>query len=420
VRTPISSWFTTIVIILLVAGLFTRSWLLLSVTLPLIAFIALFATFSAPRLDVLVTRSVDVRRLPEGDVIGVRISIENTGPRIPVLEVLDVLPTDIAVKEGGNHFVSELEMNKKTEFQYKIKCRRKGKYTLGPTIVRSWSLMGTSYHDKIFPSEEIITVTPRSEDIRKLRISPRKTRMWFGQIRSRRAGIGTDFWGIKEYHSGDELRQINWKASARFDRLFCNQFEGERSGDAIIILDARKESDVGLAQESTVESGIRAAVSVAAKILETRNRVGLIIQRDVLDWVYPAYGRKQLFRIIDALVQVRPGGKWPFEHVTWVVSRFFPAQSQVIIITPLIDSKAVDCVVSLCARGHDVLIISPSPLGISEGSKNLPEHISHLTLNMERNNIIRRLRRYANVVDWNTSRPLAAALRVVGPYPGRR
>lgn len=419
-RTPVSSWFTTAVVILLVAGLFTRSWLLLSVTLPLIAFIALFAAFPAPQLNVLVTRSIDIKRLPEGDVVGVRIGIENKGSRILALEVLDVLPTDLEIKEGGNHFVSELDTNTRTEFQYRIKCRRKGKYTLGPTIVRSWGLMGTSYHDRIFPSEEIITVIPRSEDIRKLKISPRKTRMWFGQIRSRRAGIGTDFWGIKEYRSGDELRQINWKASARFDRLFCNQFEGERSGDAIIILDARKESDVGLAHKSTVESGIRAAVSVAAKILETRNRVGLVIQRDVLDWVYPAYGRKQLFRIIDALVQVRPGGKWPFEHVTWVVSRFFPAQSQIIIITPLIDSKAVECVISLCARGHDVLIISPSPLEASGGSRNLPEHISHLTLTMERNSIIRRLRRYANVVDWNTSRPLAAALRVVRPYPGRR
>lgn len=419
-RTPVSSWFTTAIVILLIAGLFTRNWLLLSVTLPLIAFIALFAAFPAPQIDVLVTRSMNIGRVPEGDIIDVCIKVENNGSRIPVLEVFDVLPTDLEVKVGGNHFVSELGMHKTAEFQYKVKCRRKGKYTLGPTIIRSWGLMGTSYHDRTFPSEDIITVIPRSEDIRKLKISPRKTRMWFGQIRSRRAGIGTDFWGIKEYHSGDELRQINWKASARFDRLFCNQFEGERSGDAIIILDARKESDVGLAHKSTVESGIRAAVSVAAKILESRNRVGLVIQRDVLDWVYPAYGRKQLYKIIDALVQVRPGGKWPFEHVTWVVSRFFPTQSQIIIITPLIDSKAVDCVISLCARGHDVLIVSPSPLETSVESKNLPERISHLTLKMERNNIIRRLRRYANVVDWNTSRPLAAALRVVGPYPGRR
>ncbi|MFQ6127683.1 MAG: DUF58 domain-containing protein [Thermoplasmata archaeon] len=419
-RTPLSSWFTTVVIVLLIAGLFTKSWLLLSLTLPLITFITLSVVFSTPQLDVLVTRSLDVKRLPEGDVIEVHIDVENRGPRISMLEVYDVLPVDLSVKEGSNHFVANLATNETSDFKYKIRCERKGKYTIGPTIMRSWSLMATSYHERIFPSEEVVTVIPRSEDIRKLKVSPRKTRMWFGQIRSRRAGIGTDFWGIKEYHSGDELRKINWKASARFDRLFCNQYEGERSGDAIIILDAREESEVGVANKSTVESGIRAAVSVASKILERRNRVGLIIQRDVLDWVYPAYGRKQLFRIIDALVQVRPGGRWPFEHVTWVVSRFFPAQSQIIIITPLIDKKAIDCVISLCARGHDILIISPSPLDIEEGGEGLPEKVARQTLGMERENIIRRLRRYANVVDWNTSKPLAVALRVVGPYPGRR
>ncbi|MFQ6105985.1 MAG: DUF58 domain-containing protein [Thermoplasmata archaeon] len=419
-RTPVSSWFTTIVAILLIVSLFTGNWLLLTLTIPFVTFIALFIIFSAPRLDVGVARGLDSRRLPEGKTIEIYIRLENKGPRISILEVFDVLPADLRVKEGSNHFATKLAPNERRDFFYKVECLRKGRYTIGPTVLRTWSLMGTTYDERILPSWDAITVTPKSEDIRKLKISPRKTRMWFGQVRSRRAGVGTDFWGIKEYYAGDDLRKINWKASARFDKLFCNQFEGERSGDAIIVLDARKESDVGLAQRTTLESGIRAAVSIAAKILETRNRVGLVIQRDVLDWVYPGYGRKQLFRIIDALVRVRPGGRWPFEHVTWVVSRFFPAQSQIIMITPLIDKKAVGCVIDLCARGHDVLIISPSPLEFGEAAKDSPESVARLTLSMERDNIIRRLRRYANVVDWETSRPLAAALKGVRPYPGRR
>lgn len=418
-RTPVSSWLGTTVIILLIAGLFTGSWLLLSLILPIITLIAISAIFSAPELDIVVSRDVGARRLPEGEVIEVHIDLENMGSRVSLLEVYDVLPGDMSVEEGSNHFVTRLAANETVHLRYKVKCGRKGKYRIGPTVLRSWSLLRTSYNERIFPSLDVVTVIPKGEDIRRLKISPRRTRMWFGQIRSRRSGIGTDFWGIKEYHAGDELRKINWKASARLDKLFCNQYEGERSGDAIIVLDARKESDVGLAQRSTVESGIRAAVSVAAKILETRNRVGLIIQRDVLDWVYPGYGRKQLFRIVDALVQVRPGGRWPFEHVTWVVSRFFPMHSQIIMITPLIDKKAVDCVVNLCARGHDILIISPSPLEAVE-IEGLPQRVAHVTLRMERENVIRRLRRYASVVDWDTSRPLAAAMRVVGPYPGRR
>lgn len=417
-RTPTSSWLTTAAVLILIISLFTGSWLLLSLLLPILALIAVSVSTAARPFGITISRQLDAIRLPEGELIEVRLTIDNDGARIPLLEVYDVLPREMVVEEGSDHIVTRVPANGTVNVVYKARGTRKGRYRIGPTVLRTWNSFRTSYEERILTSNEVVTVIPGGEDIRRIKISPRKTRMWFGQIRSRRAGIGTDFWGIKEYHAGDELRKINWKSSARFEKLFVNQYEGERSGDAVIILDARIESDVEVGRKSTVESGIRAAVSVAAKILESRNRAGLIIQRDVLDWVYPAYGRKQLFRIVDALVQVRPGGRWPFEHVTWVISRFFPTHSQVIMITPLIDKKAVDCVVDLCARGHDVLIISPSPL--QEGTKSGPERVAQAILKMERDNTIRNLRRYASVVDWNTSKPLASALRVVGPYPGRR
>ena len=77
------------------------------------------------------------------------------------------------------------------------------------------------------------------ERIEKLKISPRRTRVYSGVIRSRESGAGVEFFGTRAYVPGDPLRHLNWKAGARWDLLITNLFEQERVADVGIILDAR-------------------------------------------------------------------------------------------------------------------------------------------------------------------------------------
>src|SRR5439155_1671090 len=92
---------------------------------------------------------------------------------------------------------------------------------------------------------------------------PRRGRAWYGRVASRQIGAGADFWGVREYTAGDEVRRINWKASARLDRLFTNEYEGERSGDVVIVVDARRESFIGTETDNPIEHGVRAALGIA-------------------------------------------------------------------------------------------------------------------------------------------------------------
>src|SRR5207245_5013562 len=125
------------------------------------------------------------------------------------------------------------------------------------------------------------------------------------------------------------------------------------------------------------------------------------VQRDVLDWVPPACGRKQLYRILDHLTHVRPGGEWPFGHVVWVLSRFFPRDCLVVLISPLRDRAALSGIIGLAARGYDVAIVSPSPLAIEwRLADQLPEHeTAYRILRLERGYLIAQLGRVAQVVD---------------------
>src|SRR5439155_114935 len=201
---------------------------------------------------------------------------------------------------------------------YTARSPVKGDFRIGPVRARSLDPLALGAEDATLPIEARLVLAPAMEDLRRTKLQPRRTRPWYGQVASRQMGAGTDFWGVREYTAGAEVRRINWQASARLDRLLTNEYEGERSGDVVIVVDARRESFIGTETDNPIEHGVRAALGIAEHVLASKNRVGLIVQREVLDWVPPAFGRKQLYRILDHLTHVRPGGEWPFAHVAWV------------------------------------------------------------------------------------------------------
>jgi uncharacterized protein (DUF58 family) len=326
------------------------------------------------------------------------------------------------VVTGSAHTLATLPAGGTLVLAYRLALGEKGDHRVGPLILRAREPLGLHFEEVALPLEERLLAAPRMEDIRRLRVVPRRTRTVLGQTRSRSVGAGTEFWGLREYQAGDELRAINWKATARFDRLIANEFQGERSADAVIILDARREADIGPEGNSTVELGVRATVSLAAKILHAQNRVGLLVQRDVIDWVFPGYGKRQLHKIVDHLLHVRSGGDWPLEHLPWVLARFFPRHCQVILVSPLVDRASRELVATLAAHGFDLLLVAPSPLEVERAMyrDDAFAETAYRVLRLERDGLLSELRRYATVVEWDGIAPLAVALRGVRPYPVRR
>ncbi|HKZ49332.1 MAG TPA: DUF58 domain-containing protein [Thermoplasmata archaeon] len=421
-RTPAVTVLAVAAAAFLLVSLISRNPLFALLTLPLFVLLTLGVLLRPAPLRLRVERAISRDRIAVDQEVSVALTIRNLGASVDFLEVEDRLPREAEVLEGTPHLVTRVGSGGSVTVRYRVALRAKGELALGPLVLRSREPLGLHFEEEALPLTATLVVAPKMEDVRRLRVAPRRTRTLLGQTRSRHLGPGSEFWGVREYEPGDELRAINWKASARFGRLFTNEFEGERSADAVIVLDARAEADVGPAGASTVELGVRAAVSLSATILHAQNRVGLIVQRDVIDWVYPGYGKRQLYRIVDHLLHVRSGGEWPLEHVVWVVSRFFPRQCQLILVTPLVDRRALDNVITLAAHGFDLLVVAPSPLEVERAMYREDPYVdaSYRVLRLERDNLVADLRRYATVVEWDGVTPLAAALGGVRPYPIRR
>jgi uncharacterized protein (DUF58 family) len=355
-------------------------------------------------------------RVAAGQRLTVTLRLSNLAESPQLVEVDDAIPALLRVVDGSPRQLVEIEAGGTLDVSYAVEATRRGRHVIGPLRLRCADPSGARDVERTLDIRTQVTAIAEVEPEREVRVAPNRTRNWVGQIVSRRLGPGSETWGLRDYVQGDEMRHINWKASARTGRWVTNEYEAERSGDVTIILDAREGSGKSEARNSPIESSIRAVSTIAAHVLMAKNRVGLIVFRDCLDTVNPAFGKRQFYRISEKLLDVRSAGTMPFENVGWLVTKYFPVESLVVVVSPLADEGIVRAIADFCARGYDLVVVSPSPLvkAKAEGLDGVALGIA----SVERSNILRELSRYARVVDWNTDEPLAGSLRTVSPRRG--
>ncbi len=430
-----------ILALLILAGILLRSPAVLSLTVPLMLFF-LLSYLSLPgdkdrinENEISITRSISSGRVAEGDEIDVSIEI-SLSPKLldsmkfASIELEDTIPEFSEVTAGSNrHILSVSELEKKIEedgkavITYSLRFAQRGLYEIGPLKIRIYDPFSTSIQSLEYTEIHTVTVMPEVEMIKSLKLDIRRTRSIVGDINSRKRGIGTEFYGIREYYPGDELKHINWKASARLENgLLTNEYTADRSGDITILIDARSSSILGPPGKSTIDYGIRAAATISMNILNKKNRVGMIVFRDTIDVVQPGYGKRQFYRLMNSLLLIKHGGNMPFKVAAWALGRFFPMRSYIIVISAANDSSIVSTVAELCSRGYDVLVISPSYVMIeADTMEEGPEKETAVALEMmKRNGYLDELREFTQVIDWDVKKPLATYWAAARRGTGRR
>jgi uncharacterized protein (DUF58 family) len=222
-----------------------------------------------------------------------------------------------------------------------------------------------------------------------------------------------DFFGIREYQLGDPRRWINWRVSARHPHtLFTNEFEQERIADVGLILDARQRSEVRINGLSLFEHAVHATASLANAFLNDGNRVGLLVYGRFLDWTFPGYGKVQRERILQALARAEPGESLIFDNLDYLPTRFFPARSQIVLVSPLWEED-LPILIRLRARGYQLLVISQDPVTFeakelgSDPAAKLAARIARL----ERMLLIRKAQQVGiQIVNWQVDKPFDHAV----------
>jgi len=412
---------------LLVFALLFMDWLFIAVITPFLILLFITVLFFHDRdIKIDVSHSLSSTRIFENDTIEVTMHLKNKGRDINFLEIFDKLPSKVQIEKNSNYSILSLKEDEEINIKYEISCPLRGHYHIGPPHFRIKDYLGMFYKEKISDVSSDLTVIPQIEEIGSISVKG-KANPYPGIMQTKRSGIGTEFFGVREYHSGDTFKRINWKSFARWNIPMVNEYELESTTDVIIILDARGTQTIGTIKKNPLEYGIKAAVAVAAHFLKRRDRVGLIVygkSEGKLKWIYPESGKKQLFKIIRELVEVQSKGDFLFHGVINIaMTHMLPKQSLIFLISSLEQDLTIPkAVETLIARNFNVIILSPSPVDIeySLNSESLYYQVSGRILSFERNVFLSKIRNTgARVVDWNPSIPLAASLKEVERYQSR-
>jgi uncharacterized protein (DUF58 family) len=286
---------------------------------------------------------------------------------------------------------------------------RRGVYRFAELGATTYDPLGLVSRSAAIAAPGILFVMPTVLRLRRLALRPRRTQVYTGSAPARLGGPGVDFFGIRAYQPGDPMRYLNARATARHtEALFVNEFEQERVTEVGIILDVRSRSNIDTAEGSLLEYGIQAAAALAAGLLDQGNRVGLLQYGSVLDWTFPGYGKIQRERILRALARAEPGDAPAFEELANFPTQLFPARMQLILIRPLLPTDR-DMLVRLRARGYQLLVICPDPIGFERRALDdtLAVGLAARAARLQRGELLTELMRAGiGVVDWDVVQPL--------------
>lgn len=395
----------------LVAALVVGRPEVVALTAPFLFALALGLALTTPpsfTLDV----EADERAI-EGDEVTARIRIEATST-VDRLDVYLRLPDGLRVVDGAQATALHLARGERRELALTLHAARWGVHALGPVHVRARDVLGLLVAEGALTRVPVVRVYPREDTLRRV-LQPRETQVFSGSEVARTKGEGIEFADVRPWAAGDAVRRVNWRASARRGELWVNESHPERNTDVILFVDsfAEARSEAG----ATLDLAVRATAALADAYAKRRDRVGLISFGGILRWLVPGMGTRQLYRIVDALLDTQVILSYYWTDIDVIPRRTLPPNALVVALSPLLDRRSVDALLDLRARGFDLSVVDVSPVPFTRRPPSGVDALAYDIWLLRRDALRHQLQRAGvAVAEWPEELPLQAVLEEVRAF----
>lgn len=227
------------------------------VVLPLIA----LAVVRLGKHDLDVSRRTNPERVRAGSKVKVTLEIHNKGRgAAPLLLLEDRVPSDVA---GRARFALHgVEPKGRRAASYELRPPRRGHYTVGPLTLTSTDPFGLARLESAAAPQASILVHPRIEPLALPRDLGDRRSLAVSALRQPIGASGEDFYTLREYNEGDDLRKVHWPATAKRGRYMIRQEETPWHNRATVVFDDRSQAHDGIGDASSFERVIEATASV--------------------------------------------------------------------------------------------------------------------------------------------------------------
>lgn len=296
------------------------------------------------------------------------VVLEVRGPRAVAATLIDEPPPSVVEAAG-------LERPLRTRLigggaaivEYPIKPWRRGDARFGATNVLVEGPLGLARRRVVLTATGVSTVQvlPKIGDLDRGALDPRLLMAELGIKPVRRPAEGTELESLRDALPEDELRRIDWRATARRGKPIARNYELERNHDVLLCIDTGRLMGAvhGEDRQTKLDLAVAAALRLAAVAVRNGDRVGVLaFDTEVRTWVPPDRGRAQLGKLLDATYGLQTSGAdASYVKALLEIRRRQKKRALIVFLTDFVDADVASPmldVLGVLARRHMVLFVA--------------------------------------------------------------
>ena len=319
-------------------------------------------------------RRLSRQRVFPGEEVTLALVVTNGKPvPMPWLRLSDEIPTEIEVIDEGLGSTGNLQSRairheaslgwyERIRWEHRIRCFRRGYYRMGPVRIATGDLFGFYENRMVVEKQDYLLVYPRVVPLEELLVPGARP---LGEVKdgSRIFQDRTRPSGVREYQRGDPLNIVDWKATAKRDRLQVRTFDP--SSSITIILAVAIETTAhhweGFSSEY-LERVITAAASVATYAIEHEYSLGLFangtpVLSDRPMRIPPSRDPGHLGVVLEALASINPVAVGSMANQLAQHASQFPMGATIVLAAAIVSPELVEVLRTLKGRGFGVVMM---------------------------------------------------------------
>ncbi len=228
------------------------------------------------------------------------LTISHLGHRDREVWIRDGVPADIDATPEVVHL--RLTARSRSTAHYQISALRRGQFNVAAIYLRVQSRLGLWQRHLAYPAESRLNVYPDMQQLTEYGLLARTNRLsLMGLRRTRKVGGDNEFERLRDYTQDDNYKYIDWRSTARRNKLTVKDFQANQSQRIIFLIDCGRMMTGEAAGVSLLDHALNAMLMMSHVALRQGDQVGLLCFSDQIQgYVPPRGGRGQMNQLLHA------------------------------------------------------------------------------------------------------------------------
>jgi uncharacterized protein (DUF58 family) len=244
-------------------------------------------------------------KLSNGDLNPIQVTIKNKYTFPVLVKIIDEIPFQFQIRDFK--IIKKIQASAQKEIGYDLRPTERGEYSFGNLNIYVSSPLKLISRRFTFDKDHMVPTYPSYIQLKKYDLLAFSNNLHqYGIKKIRRIGHTMEFEQIKEYVQGDDLRTLNWKATAKKNSLMVNQFQDEKSQSVYMAIDKGRVMQMPFDGLSLLDYAINSTLVLSNVILKKQDKAGIFaFSKKVENRVFAERRSSQMQKILETLYNIK-------------------------------------------------------------------------------------------------------------------